>query len=749
MNDKKIKKNIKIFTALILILSCVFLLGGFVLNVMLRNAGVEAAETELMNRTTLYETQIVQQFDADIQTLNTLKGFIDFEQNHINETLLKGLNESNENNRFVRMSLFYENTVYHATADQGITQQSIDELSENIQKSIDKSWQGEEAVSKFYYDEDLGCKVTIISVPIFDDNNEVVGVLAAYDCITEFAEILDKNNYGESYTHLIASNGNFIIRSENRVSQEETDSIYSMSVSYLDEKSVRNALENGEDYFATFEIDHKTYCVYFKHLDLNDWYIFNITPLYSMESNMALLIQYSTLIYIGIIGVGAIFLFYIFRMIRKNESLMFQQAYYDHLTGILNLTHFKYDLQNLLNEGVEGFIAVLNVKNFQFINETFGEKSADSLLCMIADSMKAELKEKELCCRESSDQFIIFLRETSMEVFEKRLNFIQNKIKQFFSDNKYNYDVQLNIGVCAIKKEANNASNVQWVISNAQWAMKKAKQTNENYIVFDKQLMKSIQIQNEIESSMQYALKNNEFKLFLQPKYDVFHNKLVGAEALVRWIRDDGSMFFPDQFIPLFEKNGFCVDLDLYMIESVCKQLRKWMDEGKKVYPISVNQTKRLFYHADYVEKLQEIMQKYDIQPNLIILEVLEGLAVEDLESFNRCIDRLHANGLKISLDDFGSGYSSLSNLSELHVDEIKIDRGFIMSLTGNDDSQETNIFKQIISLVSTLDSDVIVEGVESQEHIEILKSMNCRFAQGYFFSKPVQCDEFEQLLEK
>src|SRR5699024_5372444 len=193
-------------------------------------------------------------------------------------------------------------------------------------------------------------------------------------------------------------------------------------------------------------------------------------------------------------------------------------------------------------------------------------------------------------------------------------------------------------------------------------------------IVFDEQLMKTIQIQNEIESSMQYALKNEEFKLFIQPKYDVFHDKLVGGEALVRWIRNDGTMFYPDQFIPLFEKNGFCVDLDLYMVENVCKQLRKWIDDGKTVYPISINQTKRLFYHSDYVEKLQSIFNKYQISPDLIILEVLEGLAIEDLDSFNRCIERLHAIGLKVSLDDFGSGYSSLSNLNELNVDEIKID---------------------------------------------------------------------------
>ena len=748
MNDKKIAKNIKIFTLLIVLLSVIFLVGGLFLNVMIRNAGVESAKVELMNNTTLYETQLLQQFEADFQTLNTVKVFIDFEHEGVDEALLAGLNESNRNNRFIRMSLCYsDGVIYHATLNEEITKDKVENLPEVVQESLNKSWNGEEAVSKFYYDEQLQETVTVVSVPVYK-NNKIIGVLAAYDSVNEFKAIISKNDNVNSYTHLVSSTGNFLIRSDNRINEDEATSIYNMSANYLDEAEVKKALANKQDYYATFEKNDKTYCVYFKYLDVNDWYLFNITPLYSVESDMALLVQYSTVIYMAIIAIGAPFLFYIFKMIRKNDSLMAKQAYHDNLTNLLNFSHFKHELRNLLKSDVEGYLAVLNIKNFQFINETFGEKSADNLLCFVANCMKQQSKQEELSCRENADQFIMLFKEKDLEVVKERLMHIEEQIKRFFADNKYNYDIQLSIGICKIKQTDKPVADVQWVIYNAQWAMKKAKQTNEGCIVFDEQLMKTIQIQNEIESSMQYALKNEEFKLFIQPKYDVFHDKLVGGEALVRWIRNDGTMFYPDQFIPLFEKNGFCVDLDLYMVENVCKQLRKWIDDGKMVYPISINQTKRLFYHSDYVEKLQSIFNKYQISPDLIILEVLEGLAIEDLDSFNRCIERLHAIGLKVSLDDFGSGYSSLSNLNELNVDEIKIDRGFIMSLKGNDESQETKIFKQIISLVSTLDSDVIVEGVETKEHIEILKSMNCRFAQGYFFSKPIQSSEFEKLLD-
>lgn len=602
MNDKKIAKNIKIFTTLIIILSVIFLVGGLFLNVMIRNAGVESAKAELINNTTLYETQLLQQFEADFQTLNTVKVFVDFENESADEALLEGLNESNSNNRFIRMSLCYsDGVIYHATLNEEITKDKIENLPSLAQESLKKSWNGEKAVSKFYYDEQLKEEVTVVSVPIYK-NDKIIGVLAAYDSVNEFKAIIEKTENLNSYTHLVSSTGNFLIRSDNRINEEETTSIYNMSENYLDEAEVREALANKQDYFATFEKNDKTYCAYFKYLNLNDWYLFNITPLYSVESDMALLVQYSTVIYMAIIAIVAPFLFYIFKMIRKNDSLMAKQAYYDNLTNLLNFSHFKHELKNLFKNDEKGYIAVLNIKNFQFINETFGEKSADNLLCFIAKCMKQQSKPEELCCRESADQFIMLFKEKDIEVVKDRLMHIEKQIKRFFADNKYNYDIQLSIGICKTKQGGITASDVQWVIYNAQWAMKKAKQTNEGCIVFDEKLMKTIQVQNEIESSMQYALKNEEFKMFIQPKYDVFQNKLVGGEALVRWIRNDGSMFYPDQFIPLFEKNGFCVDLDLYMVENVCKQLRKWIDAGKTVYPISINQTKRLFYHSDYVE---------------------------------------------------------------------------------------------------------------------------------------------------
>ena len=199
--------------------------------------------------------------------------------------------------------------------------------------------------------------------------------------------------------------------------------------------------------------------------------------------------------------------------------------------------------------------------------------------------------------------------------------------------------------------------------------------------IYDEALHDAEQMRLYVESHMQRALEQEEFCMYLQPKMNLNTGLLTGAEALVRWQTKDRGLIFPNQFIPLFEENGFCVQLDLYMVEQVCKQLRQWMDDGITPTNISVNQTRLLFASEGYVEKLLTITEKYNISPQYITLEILESLALEHMEQVNACIAQLRAAGFRISMDDFGSGYSSLNTLGRLKIDELKLDRLFLMGV--------------------------------------------------------------------
>lgn len=740
MYNKKAEENFKVFNLLILFLVIIFLLGGIALSILLKSAESEDAKRNVVSKTNLLKAQFTRQLEGDFQTLNTLKSFLGFDEVSASQTMLEAFEQSNTENKFLRMSLVYKNgTVYHATLDEGVEKEEFHQLDENLQNSLNESWKGNDAVSRIYYDSDLMCRVLVVSVPI-KKGNEVVGVLAAYNDSSVFGDLLNETMEENVCVHVIADNGKFLICSEDRIVEEEAHSIASIQESYLGEAQVRRALESSDDYYDTIVIDGVKYCIYISPMNYHNWYMIQEVPLYSIQRALVSKLNNATLVYGGIIILGGICIINSFRLFRRNSNILKKIAYYDELTGLINFHRFKGIAEKQMEKRFHFSIVILNVKNFQFINDTFGEHYGDILLCEIAMAMKQMMRENEYCCRENSDQFVMLLQGRDKKEIISRIEKLKNTVKRYFADSGSNYNMQLSIGICT------EMDDPKKMMSNALWAMKRARQINESYVFFDNHLLESITMQNEIESSMYMALQEKEFKVYLQPKYDIQRMEITGAEALVRWIKKDGTMFYPDQFIPLFERNGFCIELDLYILEQVCIKLREWMDKGIKVHPISVNQTKLLFYRTDYVEKVCNIVSRYNISPKFIVLEILEGLAVEDLDTFRCCLDELHEKGFRVSLDDFGSGYSSLSNLYELQVDEIKIDRKFINLLGGENDVQKNNIFKKIISLVGTLESDVVIEGVETQAQVEFLRSMNCKFAQGYHFSRPVSVVDYERM---
>ena len=206
-------------------------------------------------------------------------------------------------------------------------------------------------------------------------------------------------------------------------------------------------------------------------------------------------------------------------------------------------------------------------------------------------------------------------------------------------------------------------------------------------------------------------------------------------------------MIYPGQFIPIFEKNGFCSNLDLYMVEQVCRQIRAWIDEGTTPVPLSVNQSKLLFYEVDYIDKMKGLLEKYQVPGNLITLEILEGLAMGNIDELNEKILRLKELGFRISMDDFGSGYSSLNTLASLKIDEVKFDREFLLRLQerGMDYDRQVVIMSEIVELTKKLKISTVIEGVETQENEDLIKKLGCGYGQGYYYSRPVSVEEFSE----
>ena len=246
----------------------------------------------------------------------------------------------------------------------------------------------------------------------------------------------------------------------------------------------------------------------------------------------------------------------------------------------------------------------------------------------------------------------------------------------------------------------------------------------------------------ELESHIEQALQDNEFLLYLQPKINTKDKKLAGAEALTRWNYNFEKLIFPDVFIPLLERNGFIAKLDYAVFENVCKLIQELKNNNQEVFPISVNVSRSIPNFDRYLCDLERIRKKYNVEPDYIEVEITEGMYTDNNEIMKDFINKLHKKGYKVSLDDFGSGYSNISALSKLNFDTIKFDRGFFNDIKNE---KETMIIKTMVKLVKKLNMKVLCEGVETADYEAYLTEIGCDYIQGYYYDKPLPLETFKK----
>ena len=254
----------------------------------------------------------------------------------------------------------------------------------------------------------------------------------------------------------------------------------------------------------------------------------------------------------------------------------------------------------------------------------------------------------------------------------------------------------------------------------------------------------SYHISKEKENKMEQALQNKEFIVHYQPKYDLNTEKVAGAEALVRWNSDKG-LIMPGEFIDLFERNGFVLKLDLYVFEVVCADIRKWLDEGRKVLPIAVNVSRLHLLDTDFVSEYGALISKYRVPPELLELELTENMPMASEDFLVEVFNNIARLGVSLAIDDFGSGYSSLNILHTMPFDTLKIDQMFFQNKTGSERGRR--IIETVVLMAQKLGITVVAEGVETKEQVAFLKAIGCNMVQGFYFAKPMPSYEFEHLL--
>lgn len=411
----------------------------------------------------------------------------------------------------------------------------------------------------------------------------------------------------------------------------------------------------------------------------------------------------------------------------------------DMLTGVYNIKGISQYASELIAEDCfhEYVGAFVNIKGFKYLNNRVGARQSDQLIMKYCDKIKNYVGADGAVARLGGDNFLTLMKKAKVEGFIDMMKSIEMELGPF------SVRIGSRIGLYQIKKH----DGFSTVMNSVSMAIECCSKRSADYIWLTDDIMNRVLREKEISASFSEALDNREFVIYYQPKVDINTNELCGCEALARW-KKDGKIISPMDFIPILESEGSVCQLDFYVLESVCMDLRKWIDSGMQPVRVSTNLSRLHFHDEKLAQKIADILKKYDIPGEYIEAELTEMSGFEDIEAMKRFIAEMHKNGIRTSIDDFGTGYSSLNLLKSLDVDIIKLDRTFVINIEKHSHNDEV-VVKNIVNMVNELNMDIIAEGVETDEQAEFLKKINCKTVQGFLFDQPMPREEFVKRLSK
>lgn len=425
-------------------------------------------------------------------------------------------------------------------------------------------------------------------------------------------------------------------------------------------------------------------------------------------------------------------------------------AYYDVLTKLPNRTQFtemlKEEINKSLKNNTSGAILFIDLDNFKNVNDTLGHNYGDELLRKIAEKLRNVLREQDIACRLGGDEFLILLRGINSD--SEIIRCAEDALKVL--DNMYDINdkqvyVSASIGIATFPKDSTDP-NV--LLKNADAAMYKAKEYGKNkYVFFNQYMLHSLERKTVIQGILRNAIKNDELRLYYQPQYDIRTGAIIGLEALLRLHSKSLGEIYPYEFIPIAEESGIIVEIGEWVLRKACEKNLELRRKGYQYGCIGVNISSIQLQHNNFTDMVERVLNQVGLEPKYLELELTETVLMKSLDSNVQILGELKKKGVKVALDDFGTGYSSLNYLRKIPLNRLKIDRSFIVDLISV--SKNRDICEGIIQMAHNLGLEVIAEGVEKKEQLEILKEMLCDSVQGFLYSIPLSENELEAVLRE
>lgn len=433
----------------------------------------------------------------------------------------------------------------------------------------------------------------------------------------------------------------------------------------------------------------------------------------------------------------------------KDEKKIRKLMYKDTFMDIWNLNYLIYWGQRRLLPEHKGNYAVvyLNVSQFRHYNIIYGWDAGEKLLDGIANLLKMSVDKKlEICARNQGDRFALLLSYGREEALMERLSSLKDAVEEYIYENTGNR-MQVRLGIYFVEQQT---KDLQIALNYAGQALDYTGDKADNVVkVYNDELEKMIRERHEREKLLQSVDVWEDFVVYYQPKVDILSGEIVGAEALIRFLNpaEGGAVKAPGFFVPYYEQTGKITEIDFFVYESVCRMLRRRLDAGEKVVTISCNFSRMHFIKPGFAEKFEEILDKYQIDKELIEVEITETLVIEKLQqnTVKENLDMLRQKGIHLSIDDFGAGHSSLGIFEQIPASVVKLDRSFL--LNQQDHNRQVAIMRGIVNMAKNLEAQIVCEGVETEADIQLMQEIGANVAQGYFYSKPVPEAEFEEKL--
>ena len=518
----------------------------------------------------------------------------------------------------------------------------------------------------------------------------------------------------------------------------------------LDEKyqgsripAIQEDMKNGET-GVLFSSQNTDFYLYYAPLNFNDWYLFSVIPTSAVTENRNTALSYVGIMTFFLVTVFILFTIYAVSSERRKKEELDKVLYTDSLTGGASYAKFCLDVKKQLNKNQKSAYVVMDLDNFKLVNDYYGYEMGNKTIKHIDTLWRKMLKDNEFVGRIAADRFAVYLRYSSEEELNKRLEKFCADCRTFNDKNMSNYILVPSIGVYYVTEKNIDIQKMQ---NCAVMAKSLVKGDSESTIaVYTGKIKRDLTRKKLFSDELAHAIRNNELSVVLQPQYNTETGKICAAEMLVRWKREDGTYVPPSEFIPIAEERGFIKDIDRFVFRRACVVQQDLIQRGFAPIDISVNLSQQTLHDPKLIETYLGIIEETGADISHIHLEITETTLHNNQRSFLRLLRKLHKAGFKILLDDFGTGYSSLMLLKSMPIDALKLDKSFI------DDYEHPrgrNIIECVIDMTKKLDITIIAEGIETAEQYEYIKSQKCDIVQGYYFSYPLEYRKFCDTVER